>query len=624
LKEMQFCVHEVHNFEDHHKTLKTTAECDRETVDMVIEASAQLAGQLALSKVDSDRIGCSWVDEYTTTTPPGFKEAYKQFTEAQWQGLSFPEEFGGQNLPMSLALIQSEMIAAANWTFGMFPGLSKGAINTLLMHGSEELKARYLPDLVSGETMGTMCLTEPGCGSDLGQVITKAVKSPSVSDSEPDSYNITGTKIFISCGDHDLTDNIVHCVLARLPDAPPAAASPAGTRGISLFLVPKKLPDGSLNGVKTSRIEDKMGCHGSPTCQLEFENAKGWLIGTENRGMGHMFTFINTSRVGTAVQGQAAAECALQNSLWYARERTSMRALSGTKEPELLADPIIHHPSVRGMLLTMKAYSEGGRSMTYECAKLGDQMVDCNNSAKACLAKGDAAGAAEWEAKAAEVDERMGFLTPILKGFLTEAGKEAADLGIQVYGGHGYIKDNHAEQNYRDVRIAPVWEGTTQIQALDLLGRKVMRHKLKPMHEHVATLYKQCAPLLLSKHASLRQHARSLLLKTMEWQWMTYRIAQKGLGDKEAVGVASEPYLMFGGYVSLASHWLKMEEVAFQKLESGDGVNEEEFYDAKVKTSRFVFECLLPRTQSLSQAMVAPASAVTDLHKDHFSFDYAR
>ena len=269
----------------------------------------------------------------------------------------------------------------------------------------------------------------------------------------------------------------MHCVLARLPGAPP------GTKGISLFLVPKRKMDeegtvGDLNNVGVSRIEDKMGCHGSPTCQIEFDAAEGFLIGTENRGLNHMFTFINTSRVGTAVQGVAAAELAFQNSLWYAKERGSMRALSGTKQPEKVADPIIYHPSVRTMLLTQKCISEGGRSMVYECAKMADYMIRAE-------LEGD-------EKEAHRLDERLGFLTPILKGFLTEAGKEAADLGIQVYGGHGYIKDNKAEQVYRDVRIAPVWEGTTQIQALDLLGRKIMLQKLKPITEHCNELYSLC------------------------------------------------------------------------------------------------------------------------------------
>ena len=444
-REMRFQIYEVHNFEEHYSKLENLTPPDQETIDMVVEATTALCeNELAPLWEAGDREGCTWVDGNTVKTPKGFKEAYKLFCENGWQGLAFPEEWGGQGMPMSMALIQSEMTAAANWTFTMFPGLSKGAINTIIAHANEELKEKWLPPLVSGEFTGTMCLTEPQCGSDLGQVTTNAKPN------DDGSYRINGTKIFISCGEHDMTDNIVHCVLARLPNAP------AGTKGISLFLVPKRSINtdgtvGDLNGVVTSRIEDKMGCHGSPTCQIEFEDAQGWLIGTENRGLNHMFTFINTSRVGTAVQGVAAAELAFQNSLWYCKDRRSMRALSGTKDDGFVADAIIHHPSVRTMLLFQKAVSEGGRSMVYECAQIADKMQDCETV-------GDEKGAKV-------MDERLAFLTPILKGFLTEAGKEAADLGIQAYGGHGYIKDNKAEQVFRDVRIASLWEGTTQVRA---------------------------------------------------------------------------------------------------------------------------------------------------------------
>uniref|UniRef100_A0A7S2CNK4 Acyl-CoA dehydrogenase n=2 Tax=Octactis speculum TaxID=3111310 RepID=A0A7S2CNK4_9STRA len=567
---------------------------------MVLEATAQMCeNDLAPLNETADQVGCQWIDEVTIKTPPGFKECYDMYTESEWQGLSFPPEFGGQGLPMSLALMHSEMIAAANWTWLMFPGLSKGAINTIFAHGTDELKEKYLPPLVKGEFTGTMCLTEPQCGSDLGQVTTKAIPN------EDGSFTLSGTKIFISCGDHDLTDNVIHCVLARLPNAP------EGTKGISLFLVPKRIVEsGDLNGVKVSRIENKMGCHGSPTCQMEFEDAKGWIIGTENKGLNHMFTFINTSRVGTAVQGVAAAELAFQNSLWYAKDRKSMRSLSGVKDEGSVADPIIWHPSVRSMLLTQKAVAEGGRSMVYECAKIADNMIDLERA-------GDAKGAAA-------LDERLGFLTPILKGFLTEVGKEAADLGIQVYGGHGYIKDNKAEQVYRDVRIAPVWEGTTQIQALDLLGRKIMLQKLKPIQEHCKGIASQCLPLLTHSDSQLRGHAWSLLMKVAEWQFLTMRIALKAKDNRDFISSASVDYLMYGGYVSLASHWLEMEAVSVKALSSGEMVEEKDFYTAKVQTSAFVFENLLPRTVGHRAGMLTPIESIMDMNMEHFSFDHAR
>ena len=368
-------------------------------------------------------------------------ERYEKFKEGGWQGLACPEKWGGQGMPISLSLFQSEVTATANWTWTMYPGLSKGAINTILAHGNDALQAKYLPRLVSGEWTGTMCLTEPHCGSDLAQVSTEAVPTAD------GKYAISGTKIFISCGEHDMTSNIVHCVLARLPGAPP------GIKGISLFAVPKfKVgEDGTLtdqlNGATVGRIEHKMGCHGSSTCELIFDRSVGELIGTPHKGMSHMFTFINTSRMGTAVQGLAAAEGSFQNALAYAKERGSMRSLSGVKEPSKPADPIIVHPSVRSLLLTQKCIAEGGRAMIYDCAFLGDDEAEAK-------ANGD-------EAKAKQIEDRLGFLTPILKGFLTELGNEAAKHGIQVYGGHGYIASNGQEQIARDVRIASVWEGTT-------------------------------------------------------------------------------------------------------------------------------------------------------------------
>jgi alkylation response protein AidB-like acyl-CoA dehydrogenase len=600
---MRFLLYNVHDFEGHYNSL-SSVQCDRETIDMVIDASAQLCiNELEPLNAGADTEGARLVegiDGYNAVkTSPGFQGAYDLYRESGWQGLSFPEEFGGQGLPMSLSLVQAEMIAAANYTFLMFPGLSKGCIQTILSHAEESLKAKYLPPLVAAEYTGTMCLTEPQCGSDLGQVTTKATPN------DDGSYDISGTKIFISCGDHDLTPNIIHCVLARLPGAP------AGTKGISLFLVPKRLVTddgevGDMNSVNVSRIENKMGCHGSPTCQIEFDGSKGWLIGTANRGLNHMFTFINTSRVGTAVQGVAAAELSFQHTLWYAKDRRSMRALSGAKDPSHAADPIIYHPSVASMLLIQKAVAEGGRSMVYECAQIADRMVDCE-------AAGDAKGAHAH-------DERLAFLTPILKGFLTEMGKEAADVGMQAYGGHGYIKDNKVEQVYRDVRIASMWEGTTQIQALDLLGRKVMLQKLKPIHEHCGSLFAQCKPLLFSGHSSLRRHAWSLLGHALEWQIMTYQIAARAASNKEYISSTSVDYLMFGGYVTLASHWLRMEVAAVEALAKG-GNETDDFYLAKVQTSAFVFDRMLPRTRGHKASMLAPVSSISGLHPDHFSFD---
>lgn len=603
VRDMKF-LYELHDFDAHYSKLKHRTECDRDTVDMVMEASASMAMDLApLNKV-ADAEGCKYNGPNDIEPPAGFKAAYDQYYGDGWQALAYPEDYGGQALPNSLALMQSEMLATANFAFLMFPGLSKGCINTILAHATDELKETWLPPLIDGRYTGTMCLTEPQCGSDLGQVIVKAEPR------DDGSYSITGTKIFISCGEHNMADNIVHCVLARLPDAP------AGTKGISLFLVPKRTLTadgevGELNNVGASRIEDKMGCHGSPTCQLEFDGAQGWLIGTANRGLNHMFTFINTSRVGTAVQGVAAAELQFQNCLQYAKDRKSMRALSGAKDPDAVADAIIHHPSVRNMLLLQKAVAEGGRSMLYECAKVLDLMADCEDS-------GDAAGAKEQ-------DEELAFLTPILKGFLTEMGKEAADAGMQIWGGHGYIKDNGCEQVFRDCRIASLWEGTTQIQALDLLGRKIMLQKLAPIKTACSRLRAQCAPNLFSG-GQLGAHSRALWWKACEWQYLTYRIAAKaGTESKEIIGSASVDYLMYSGYVTLAAHWLKMETAAAKALANPNEASEEaDFYKAKIQTSAYVFDRLLPRCGAHKDIMLAPVSSSTDLAPDSFSFDHSR
>mmetsp|Transcript_3840 Transcript_3840/g.4662 ORF Transcript_3840/g.4662 Transcript_3840/m.4662 type:complete len:639 (+) Transcript_3840:170-2086(+) len=606
MREIQFLMNEVNDFQGHYQKLEKTngEQATPDMVDMILEEMGKFSeNELAPLNEVADQEGCKHLGPNEVITPPGFKEAYQNFIEGGWVGLSFPEEYGGQGLPQSLGLFQAELTASANWTWTMFPGLSKGAINTLISHGSDDLKKKYLEKLISGEWTGTMCLTEPQCGSDLGQVSTKA---------EPTGdgkYKITGTKIFISCGEHDFTDNILHCVLARLPDAPP------GTKGISLFAVPKRKVNadgsaGDLNNASIGRIEDKMGCHGSPTCEINFEDAEGELIGTPNKGLNHMFTFINTSRLGTAIQGLAACEASYQNALTYARDRLAMRSLSGSKNPDGPADPIIVHPAVRSLLLTQKCFSEGGRAMIAECALLNDIHAEAE-------AAGD-------ESKAKKLDDRLGFLTPILKGFLTEAGLEAANMGVQVYGGHGYIKSNKQEQIVRDVRIGSIWEGTTQIQALDLLGRKVMLQKLKPLQEHCSGLYKVGWEALTNPGSSkgeIRSHALKLLKLTADWQLSTFRIAMRARANKDAIGVASDPYLMYAGYVSLAFHWLKMEQAAAKALEKDPEGPDAAFYRSKIATAKFYYDHILPRTQVLKTQMFTPVESIMTLKENEFAFN---
>lgn len=491
-----------------------------------------------LNKV-GDRHGCKRRDNEHVSTPPGFKDAYQIYKENGWHGISFPSEYSGIELPNSLNIIKSEILATANWSWSMYPGLGLGAANTIFKHGSAPLKQAYLSKLITGDYLGTMCLTEPQCGSDLSLVNTRAT---SLKDG---TYSINGTKIFISCGNHDLTENIVHCVLARLDD--PNGALP-GLKGISLFLVPKYR--GSFNNVNTTRLENKMGCHGSSTCELVFEDARGYLIGKENMGINHMFTFINTSRIGVALQGVSASEMTHQLALEYAENRRAMRSLDKSKqELEFPADRIILHPDVKNMVNTIQCFAEGGRSMLYECALLADTE-----------------------------SEELEFLTPILKGFLSERGIESTQLGIQVFGGHGYIFENGMEQLARDTRISSIYEGTTGIQALDLLARKILLQKIKPLDTFCKkTRYELC------RHP-LDVYTIEMFRLINEWQLFTYKFARKlnKSRDFEAIGRIAVDYLMYSGYIIMGLHLLRLGRMDTSKMQLVD----------------HYYNYLLPRTRS--------------------------
>jgi alkylation response protein AidB-like acyl-CoA dehydrogenase len=600
LRDIRFLMNEVFDFPSHYQSLAGAEAVDQDTIDMILEGAADFCeNTLSPLYQSGDSEGCHW-DNGTVTTPKGYKEAYAQFVDAGWQGLSYPEEFGGQGLPLSLNIVKSEMMGTANWSFTMYPGLSMGCMNTILQFGSDQQKNTYMPHLVAGTWGGTMCLTEPQCGTDLGQVKTKAVPQAD------GSYQISGTKIFISAGDHDLTENIVHIVLARLPDAP------QGTKGISLFIVPKFLPqpDGSIgerNAVLCGSLEHKMGIKASATAVLNFEAATGFLIGEPNRGLHAMFTFMNTARLGTAVQGVAHAELSFQGALPYAKERLSMRTLSGKKNPDKVADAIIHHADVRRMLLTQKAIAEGGRAMIYYAAQLADKMTDA-------LAKGD-------EAKFKEIDTTLGFYTPILKGFLTEMGLESANQGMQVFGGHGYIKEWGMEQIVRDARIATLYEGTTGVQALDLLGRKILlATRGKIIASYTAEILKFCG--LQARNKYMRRFVWDLTKICTQWGLLTTRIMLTARKDREIVSSASVDYLMFSGFAMMAYFWAQQAAVASEKIEKGNGQEQIEFYKAKIKVANFYFERLLPRAQGHAEALVHPSRGLTALAPEHFSFDY--
>ncbi len=598
IADIKFLIDDVFKFYDHYKKHEEFEEASPDLVDAILQECAKFCENELLPLYQSgDKEGCQY-DNGKVTTPKGFKEAYKQYVDGGWSALSHPLEHGGQGLPPSLGLVQSEMTGTANWAWSMYPGLSHGAMNTINEHGNDKQKELYLTRLIEGTWTGTMCLTEPQCGTDLGQVTTKAELN------EDGTYNITGTKIFISAGEHDLTDNIIHIVLARLPDAP------KGTRGISLFIVPKvkASQDGMLgdtNNVVCGSIEDKMGIKASATAVLNFDNAVGELIGPKNKGLECMFTFMNTARIGTALQGVCSSELAFQNSLVYAKERLSMRSLTGKKHPEKVADPIIVHPDVRKMLMTQKVISEGGRAMIYYTAKIVDDIS---------IAK------SEEERKAA--DDRLGFITPILKAFLTELGYESANHGLQIFGGHGYIKEWGMEQIVRDARIATIYEGTTGIQALDLLGRKILMTRGKSLNAFSKEVLIFCKNnSLISSNPHKRQMNRFIwpLSKSIaNWQQYSVRLGLKAKSNRDVVGSASVDFLMYSGYVVMAYFWAQMAQSAYEKL-AGD-VENRDFYRAKIKTAEFYFERMLPRTKSLAKTMMADPKSLMQLDQELMSF----
>ncbi|AQA17212.1 acyl-CoA dehydrogenase [Halioglobus japonicus] len=590
LRDIGFVVNEVLEAEKVFQTLPGYEEASTDLMDAIAAEGAKFCEEVLqpLNRV-GDEEGCTWSEE-GVTTPAGFKEAYQQYVDNGWPSLSADVDYGGQGMPNLVGIVNTEMVGSANWSWGMYPGLSHGAVKTIEEHGTEEQKQKYLTKLISGEWTGTMCLTESHCGSDLGLLRTKA---------EPNadgSYAITGQKIFISAGEHDMTDNIVHIVLARLPDAP------EGTKGISLFIVPKMNvnDDGSVgerNGVHCASIEHKMGIHGNATCVLNFDGAKGYLIGPENRGLNCMFTFMNTARIGTAAQGLSHMEQSFQGALTYAKERLAMRSLTGPKNADGPADPIIVHPDVRKMLLTQKAFAEGSRAFLLYLAMLGD-IVD----------KG-----AEQEAKNA--DDLMSLLTPIAKAFMTETGYEAANHGVQIFGGHGFISEWGMEQIVRDCRIAMLYEGTTGIQAMDLIGRKVLGSGGKMLLNFTNMIDELCQANTAEED---KPFIDALNAKKDEWLGVSMQIGEAAMSNPDEAGSAAVDYLMYSGYITLAYFWAKMAIIARQKIAAADG--DTSFYEAKLMTAQFYFERLLPRTESLKTTMLAGADNLMQMPEEMFAF----
>ncbi|GMG87668.1 acyl-CoA dehydrogenase C-terminal domain-containing protein [Biformimicrobium ophioploci] len=588
LRDYRFAMREVFDWDNHYAALGNE-DASPDVVDAILEEGAKFCENvLAPLNQIGDQQGCTW-DNGEVKTPEGFKEAYQQYVEAGWPSLAHSVDHGGQGLPQSLGSILSLMVGTCNWSWGMYPGLSHGAMNTVEAHGTDEQKETYLSKLIEGTWTGTMCLTEPHCGTDLGILRTKAEPN------EDGSYAITGTKIFISAGEHDMAENIVHIVLARLPDAP------AGTKGISLFIVPKFLPaDGGIgerNGVTCGSLEHKMGIHGNATAVLNFDGAKGFLIGPPNKGLNCMFTFMNSARLGTAQQGVAHAEYGFQKSLAYAKDRLQMRSLTGPKNPEGAADPIIVHPDVRRMLLTQKAFAEGGRMMMLYCLQMADRLVS------------------EDEAERKLADDLLAFLTPIAKAFLTETGFESANLGMQVFGGHGYIAEWGVEQNVRDARIAMIYEGTTGVQALDLLGRKVLMSSGELLRNFTKVVHKFCQAEI--DNEALAPYITKLNELNKEWGELTMHVGGKAMENPDEVGAASVDYLMYSGYVVSAYLWARAAKVAHEHLAAGTG--EEAFYKGKVATTKFYYDRILPRTAMHASAIRSGAENLMELDAEHFS-----
>ncbi|MBT8093039.1 MAG: acyl-CoA dehydrogenase C-terminal domain-containing protein [Gammaproteobacteria bacterium] len=593
LRDMQFVLRDLLNVEKHYQSLPDCGEVNQELIDAILgEASKFSEEVVAPLNAIGDEVGCRLVDDGEVRTPPGFREAYQQYVDGGWPSLEQPSQYGGQGLPMSLGTTIREMNGTANWSWAMYPGLSHGAVETIEKHGSEEQKATFLEPLVTGRWTGTMCLTEANSGTDLG--LLKAKAEPAADG----TYRITGSKLFVSSGEHDLAENIVHIVLARVPGSPP------GTKGISLFIVPKFIPAGDgligeRNNVRCGALEHKMGIHGNATCLLNFDGATGYLVGEENKGLRYMFTFMNFARLGTGLQGLAHSEFAFQNSLAYARERLQMRSLTGPKNPDGPADPIIVHPDVRRMLLTQKAFAEGGRALIYFASTQGD-----------ILTKSDDPEAREL------ANHVLSFLTPIIKAFLTETGFESANLGLQCLGGHGYVSEWGVEQNVRDARISMLYEGTTGVQALDLLGRKVLGTRGKALAPVTGFILDFCKRSRSRKE--LRPYLKTLVRLTRQWKSLTRKIGFAAMRNRDAVGAASVDYIMFSGYVLLGVAWAASARAAYRRLEQG--TTEEAFYRAKIQTAEFYFTKILPRTTSLLQTMSTGPDPLMTMDEDQFVF----
>ena len=583
LRDMQFVMHEVLKVTDDLKAIPAHADIDADTINAVLEEGGKFASQVIFPlNISGDTEGCK-LDQKTheVTTPKGFKEAYKTYVDGGWAALSCDPAFGGQGLPLVVNQCMYEMMNSANQAWTMYPGLTHGAYASLHTFGTDEQKATYLHKMTSGEWTGTMCLTEPHCGTDLGLMRTKA-------EPQPDgTYRLTGNKIFISAGEHDMAENIIHLVLARLPDAPP------GIKGVSLFIVPKfnVNKDGTLgerNGIYCGGLEHKMGIHGNATAQIVMDGAIGTMVGQPNKGMQGMFVMMNAARLGVGNQSLGLTEVAYQNALAYAKDRIQMRSLSGPKAKDKPADPIIVHPDVRRMLLTAKAYAEGGRALALFCAVLLEKVH-----------------AHPDEKVRKDSDEMLSLLTPISKAFLTDNGYLAATECQQVFGGHGYIKEWGMEQFVRDARINMIYEGTNTIQSLDLLGRKVLGNNgatLRKFGKLVGRLVEE-----EGVNEKMAEFINPVAYLGEQMTKFTTEIGFKALQNPDEAGAAAVPYLRVAGHLVFGYFWALMAREALQKIAAG---STDPFYTAKLQTARFYFAKLFPETATLMRTARAGAAVL--------------
>jgi alkylation response protein AidB-like acyl-CoA dehydrogenase len=590
IEDVKFILQDVLGI-DRYNNLAGFAEASPDVVDAILQEGAKLCEEvIAPLNLPGDQEGCRRNPDGSVTTPKGFKDAYKAYAAGGWMGLSAPAEYGGQDLPHTINTVMQEFISSANLAFGMYPGLTQGAIAALLVHGTPEQKTRYLPKMIEGAWTGTMNLTEPHCGTDLGLLKTKAVPNGD------GSYAITGTKIFISAGEHDLAENIVHLVIARIEGAP------AGTKGISLFVVPKMLvnDDGSLgerNAVSCGSLEHKMGIHGNATCVMNYDGAKGWLVGQENRGLNAMFVMMNEARLAVGVQGLAQSEVAYQNAAAYAKDRLQGRALTGAAAPDKPADPIIVHPDVRRNLLMIRAFNEAGRALALWAAL-----------------SSDVAHRSEDPAERQAADDRLGLLTPVVKGVLTDLGFENAVRAQQVLGGHGYIAEWGMEQFVRDARIAMIYEGANGIQAMDLVGRKLPKDGGRALMAFMGEVEAFCREN--GADEAMKPYLEPLAKGLEQLQGSTMWFMQNAMAKPDNAGSGATEYLHLMGLVALGYMWAKMAKAALAKKSEGDGVAAR--MDAKLVTGRFFMERMMPEAGALARRIKAGSDSIMAMPAEMF------